>query len=110
MEEKALKKINIDELLRIKEEEKDGTKGYIDFLKYYYNYGINFYTNKEKMIFYIELQDISVVDSKIVDYSLLSLIDDMCEELDCGSAEANPNYFKEFDKKFIDLFKKYNML
>lgn len=105
-----MKKLSYKELLKRKDEEKDGTKGYLDFLKYYYNYGINFFTVEEKIRFYTELEDISVVDSKLIDYGLLTRIEDMCEELDCGSAEANPNYFVEFDKDFIELFKRYNLI
>ena len=105
-----MKKLSYEELLKRKDEEKDGTKGYLDFLKYYYNYGINFFTVEEKIRFYTELEDISVVDSKLIDYGLLTRIEDMCEELDCGTAEVDPNYFEKFDNDFIELFKRYDLI
>ena len=105
-----MKKLSYEELLKSKVAEIDGTKGYLDFLKYFYNYGINFFTVEEKIRFYTELEDISVVDSKLIDYGLLTRIEDICEELDCGTAEVDPNYFEKFDNDFIELFKRYNLI
>lgn len=102
--------IEIKELLKLKEKNEDRTQAYIDFFTYYFTKGYKFYDNDAKMNFYIELQDVSPVDSRKVDYKLLEKIDDMCEELDCGMAEVDPDYFVEFDKKFIKLFKENGFL
>lgn len=102
--------IEIKELLKLKEKNKDRTQAYIDFFTYYFTKGYKFYDNDAKMDFYIELQDVSPVDSEKVGYQLLEKIDDMCEELDCGTAEVDPDYFIEFDKKFIKLLKEYGFL
>ena len=82
---------------------------YIAFFTYYFTKGYKEYTNEEKVDFYIELQSTIIMNKKIP-FELFSKIDDMCEELDCGSAEVDPDYFVEFDKKFIKLFKEYGFL
>lgn len=82
---------------------------YIDFFTYYFTVGYKNFSPDEKEEFYDIFQMHLMGDNKISD-KLCCEIDDICEKIDWGTAEVDPNYFVQFDNEFIKLLKEYNML
>lgn len=103
-------KIQYDDLeKKIRKNDCYKEQDYIEFLKYYCTKGYKEYTNDEKVSFYITLQYGLISEDKISS-KLLNELDDLSDELDCGTAEVDPNYFLKLDNKLIKLLKKHNIL
>lgn len=82
---------------------------YIDFFTYYCTKGYKEYNNDEKISFYITLQ-YGLISRNKISGKLLDEIDDLSDELDCGTAEVDPNYFNELDQKLIKVLKEHGFL
>ena len=82
---------------------------YIDFFTYYFTEGYKKFSPDEKEDFYDIFQVYLICDNKI-SIELFNDIDEICQKIDCGTAEVDPHYFEGFDNTFIKLLKENGFL
>ncbi len=102
------KKTKYNELKK-KIQDKYTEEDYINYFTYYFTKGYKEFDSNEKYDFYDNFQ-IALMAVDLISSKLFCEIDDICEEIDWGMAEVDPDYFIEFDKKFIKLLKEYGFL
>lgn len=93
-------------------EAKENFERYINCIKQYFTEGYKYYTNEEKIEFYIFFQSALPVDYEDDKFTvkLMLYIDDYCENMDCGLAEVQEDYFDEWDAHFIKILKEHGII